>query len=310
MIDNTKEIKVKALLFSFIFFLILLILNWLVAKQTHKNDFYSLQYQEVIGKKVDALNVIIGTSHTTHGVQPRFLKSKFYNFALNGANPKFYLNWYVNIFKPCYKKPKYMVIGLDWFWFDNNWLYRRYEQDAEYFPTKVFLANLFNLYNFDKLMLLENRYPVFKYRKNLLGEIFHHNTTMFPVAKFDNGFIPFEESPFMVEELKPENVYNNPSQIADFKTLINLLCKDSIKVIFVVLPTYKLNNKRFNNLPNYKYFKHFANQNGFKMLNYNFDKPTFININKHYYADGGHLNYEGSKKFSAILANDLAYIMR
>ncbi|MCL2160203.1 MAG: hypothetical protein FWH48_12410, partial [Oscillospiraceae bacterium] len=99
-------------------------------------DHYDGQFQEIYEKRVNADYIFIGTSHTTHGVTPEEFEvsgKKFFNFALNGSNPSYYVWWYNDVFKANrYKKPKAILFGVDWFMFDTNWLWRRPEFDYPY----------------------------------------------------------------------------------------------------------------------------------------------------------------------------------
>jgi len=99
-------------------------------------DHYDGQFQEIFEKRVNADYIFIGTSHFTHGVTPEEFEvsgKKFFNFALNGSNPSYYLWWYSDVFKANrYVKPKAIIFGVDWFMFDTGWLWRRPEFDYQY----------------------------------------------------------------------------------------------------------------------------------------------------------------------------------
>lgn len=102
-------------------------------------DHYDGQFQEIYEKRVNADYIFIGTSHITHGVTPEELEKsgkKFFNFALNGSTPSYYVWWYNDVFKPNhYVKPKAIIFGVDWFMFDRNWLWRRPDFDYKYLRT-------------------------------------------------------------------------------------------------------------------------------------------------------------------------------
>ncbi len=93
------------------------------------------QYYELFTQTVAADILILGTSHATHGINPKFLEDKnpdhtFYNFALNGSNPTYYYEWYTGLFAEAgYPKPKMIVMCVDWFMFDDGWLWRRIAND-------------------------------------------------------------------------------------------------------------------------------------------------------------------------------------
>ena len=291
----------------------LLLLNYLLLRNSHQNDFGRLQYKEAINKVVNADNIIIGMSHATHGIQPAIINQKgntFFNFALDGANPNYYFNWYKYIFKPNYKKPTYLIVTLDWFFLDDKWLWRRFEQDSEYFTADLFFNLLYNKNGYNKTMLFENRYPVLKFKKILLPGIFHHDKTTFPISAYNNGFIPYVPKKVKVDEFYPEKVLIYKNQLATFEKLIGQFIADSIRVIFVTTPTYNLDPKPYVNLPIYNYYKSIASKYSIPYLNYNVEKRSIINSSINYYADGGHLNYSGSTVFSTLLKQDLEKIMK
>jgi len=104
-------------------------------------DHYDGQFQEIFEKRVNADYIFIGTSHFTHGVTPEEFEvsgKKFFNFALNGSNPSYYVWWYNDVFKANrYVKPKAIIVGVDWFMFDTDWLWRKPDFDYRYITNKV-----------------------------------------------------------------------------------------------------------------------------------------------------------------------------
>lgn len=291
----------------------LLLLNYLLARNSHHNDFGRLQYKEAINNKINADNIIIGMSHATHGIQPKIINTKgntFFNFALDGANPIYYFNWYKFIFKPNYKKPKYLILTIDWFFLDDKWLWRRFEQDSEYYNAELFFDLLIKKNEFDKTMLFENRYPVLKFKKLIIPGIFNHDKKTFPISGYNNGFIPFVPKEVKVDEFYPEKVVIHKKQLVKFEKLISQFNSDSIQVIFVTTPTYNLRSAPYIDLPIYNYYKSIAAKYSIPYLNYNTDKRSSINSTINYFSDGGHLNYAGSTEFSKILKRDLETILK
>ena len=104
-------------------------------------NHYDGQFLELGEKIVNAEYIFIGTSHVAHGITPQVFYrqsggTRFFNFALNGSNPSYYLWWYNDVFKGSgYNKPKAVIVGVDWFMFDSNWLWRRPDYDFRYLRT-------------------------------------------------------------------------------------------------------------------------------------------------------------------------------
>lgn len=290
----------------------LLVLNILLFKKSLQSDYYRLQYEEIKTHKVNANNVIIGTSHATHGIQPLIINkpgNTFFNFALNGANPEFYLLWYKALFKPYYKKPKHMIIAVDYFLFDRVKLWRKYEQDAEYFPNEVYWNDMFTD-SLENQMLFNNRYPVLKYRKSLVKELLSKNNDKVPLSEYKDGFIPCFAPGGQIERYFPQ--YNNVDEELrkNFEKLIQIINGDQIKIIFVITPTFNVHPEEYKSIAEYAYFDSLASRYSIPVLNYNTERPSFINKDSKYYADGGHLNSVGSIEFSKMLKQDLEAIIK
>ncbi|MBQ4354543.1 MAG: hypothetical protein IJC71_06585 [Clostridia bacterium] len=106
--------------------------------QQNKNRTYYHyygQYYELFNNVYNADTLFIGTSHASHGVNPLYIEENFpnrsfFNFALNGSVPSYYLNWY-NILKreANYPIPRTVIYCVDWFMFDTGWLWRRISYD-------------------------------------------------------------------------------------------------------------------------------------------------------------------------------------
>ena len=97
---------------------------------------YYGQYYELFNNVYNADTIFIGTSHASHGVNPLYIEEhfpdrSFFNFALNGSVPSYYISWY-NILKDEaeYPIPKTVIYCVDWFMFDTGWLWRRISYDT------------------------------------------------------------------------------------------------------------------------------------------------------------------------------------
>ncbi len=106
-------------------------------QQNKKRDnfHYYGQFYELFNNVYNADTIFIGTSHAAHGINPLYLEESmpdrsFFNFALNGSVPSYYLKWY-DIMKneAGYPTPKTVIWCVDWFMCDTNWLWRRISFD-------------------------------------------------------------------------------------------------------------------------------------------------------------------------------------
>jgi hypothetical protein len=278
---------------------------------------YKLQYDEVYNHRINADAIIIGSSHGTHGINPKYLDGldglKFYNFALNGSNPSYYLQWYENVFKPNYKKPKLIIYAVDWFMFDKDWLWRRYEQDSIYFSFGLFLKELFNIHHDlkSKITIVYNRYNIIRERDNLqyLFSQFHDTNGILDTEYYYDGFIP-DENKFNGTDIYNYNIKTDSKFKQDFIKLFNEIKHDNIKIIFLNTPEYILGRKSSSLNKNLTYLKEFALKNNVPFLSYNSVKITNINYDHTCYSDWGHMNTKGSTEFSKMLRKDLEPIIK
>ena len=105
--------------------------------QKYKNResyHYYGQFYEMFENMYNANVLFLGTSHAAHGLNPLYVEQEnpdwsFFNFALNGSNPQYYVDWY-DVFKESgYPTPEVIVFCVDWFMCDDGWLWRRLSFD-------------------------------------------------------------------------------------------------------------------------------------------------------------------------------------
>ncbi len=299
------------LFFTFIILVFASVINFAVGRRNKEPAHYKLQYEELVNSKNACNFLILGTSHATHGIRPSFLnlpEMSVYNFALNGSNPEFYFNWYNEIFKKTYQKPEYIIFCFGWYIFEEQWLWRKYEQDAEYFPCYVFINNLINFKRFDTKILLLNRFPFIKHKKiaDLLHIITNKPDMVMPVCDYDRGFIPSENNgPY---KLKSTEIRISLKQKKYFEKLIGMLVNDGIKLIFVSVPEYDIHYSD-SQLKSFDICKKNANKFSIPILNYNIEKRSDLNQQRKYFSDWGHLNSKGSIEFSKVLNRDLSKVL-
>jgi len=301
-------------------FLIILLLAAIINYDFGKNYYnhYELQYREIAEQKKAIDGIILGTSHGTHGIRPEVLDSlgiRFYNFSMDGGNPKFYWNWYTNIFAPNHPRPAYCIWATDWFLFDTVWLWRQYEQDSEYFPDSVFYANLKSA-EYDRRSLILNRIPFTKYKsyKDIPNLFRQYDESQFIISKYKDGFLPYWPKKIVrfknryINKLK-DNYKISSWQQHFFENLVQRMTSDGIKVILINTPEYGSKNEEYKKIIALNYLDSFAQKNGLPFLNYNLGNRCPINDDKDLFTDWGHLNDKGSELFSVILRKDLDSII-
>ena len=297
----------KVPLFIGILVLILILMNHWMDRTAYLH--FSLQYDEMFRPKVNANMVILGASQATHGINPKYLESdriRVFNFALNGANPVFYLNWYRKIFRRYYRKPSYVIYGVHWGMFDETILTRTLEQDSKYFPLHFFLQESRDLKGIETLIL--TRFPFMTERRQLPERLFKRKQReVFLRAKYYKGFIPFETKRDMTDVVHPK--YNSV-QIKAFEELLDEFGRDRLNVIFVHVPGYSPGYRSSDITEGLRLIRQMAERRNIPFLDYETKRKSVINMNSDYFSDCFHLNEKGSDAFSTVLGKDIGPFLR
>lgn len=311
-----KKFLGRLLLFSFCLSLLLLGLHFFQKKYNRDPPHYALHYQELYQAQTKSNAIIIGASHAVHGIRPALLNSEslqFYNFALNGAGPKFYEQWYKKIFSKEYPKPAVCLYAVDWFMFNEAWLWRSFEVDSEYFSWTLFQECLFDQ-SFNPTTLVYNRIAFLKYRKQLLDALrLNTENRTFPVKDYDRGFIPFytpfKAKNFVYEDAVEDLIHAKRQQDA-FVGLVKRMQEEGIQVIFVLPPEYQLDEKVYQS-EGALYLEALATSLEIPYLNFNTKlRDHRINDEQNNFSDWGHLNAQGSITFSQKLKKALAQLLQ
>ncbi|HMK52203.1 MAG TPA: SGNH/GDSL hydrolase family protein [Thermodesulfobacteriota bacterium] len=298
----------KKLFFLFVLIVILGFMNvWL---DRELNPHYPLQYSEVFHPKVNANMIILGASHATHGINPRYFDRdhlRVFNFSLNGAGPSFNLEWYRKIFRPNYPKPLYVIYGVHWGMFDENLLKRKFDNDSKYFPRHL-LFNEFSYLEALKILIL-NQFAFIRERKQLLPRIYGRQPEVFVASRYYHGFIPYERKGGL-EKKKDVKPKNSGAQIRAFEELLDELEKNKIEVIFVQAPGYLPARDDSNIEEGMKLLNRIAEERKIPFLDYDTKRITNINTDPSMFSDWLHLNEKGSDAFSKLLRGDLESVLK
>jgi hypothetical protein len=304
----------KKVLFFFIFFVLLFLINLWMGRES--NPQRPLQYHEVFHPKVKADVVIFGASNTAHGINPRYLEEghfKIYNFSMDGASPSFILNWYKKIFEPHYPKPLCVIYGVHWGMFDENFAQRRFEQDSKYFPGELLFREFLGARGLDDLervkTLLLNRFGIFRERKKLPNRLFRGEGNVYVLPRFYNGFIPYEREGGLDKkrDITPKNF---EAEIKAFEELLDEFEKNGIEVIFVEVPGYLPARNPSNIEEGNRLLNKIAERRKILFLDYDTNKITNINTDPRMFSDWIHLNEKGSDAFSKLLRSDLEFLFK
>ena len=304
---------IKKGLFLSILIIILVVMNFWMDREG--NPHYPLQYEEVFHPKVNADMVILGASHATHGINPKYLEKdhlKVFNFSLNGAMPYFYLKWYRKIFQRYYQKPDYVIYGVHWVMFQNRVHQRQLEQDSKYFPRNFLYEEFRDLKGIKTLIL--NKLTFIRERHWLperLAELFkkRREGSPFSLSKYYNGFIPYERKGGL-DKKKSVKPQNDIVQIRAFEELLDELEKNKIQVIFAHIPGYLPARDDSDILESIQLIHKIAEERNIPFLDYETERITSINTDPRLFSDWVHLNEKGSEAFSKLLRSDLELLLK
>ena len=296
----------KIVFFAIILLLILTLMNYWMDDES--SPHVPLQYDEVFHPKVNADVIILGASHATHGINPKCLESghlRIYNFALNGANPSFHLEWYRKIFQRYYKKPSHVIYGVHWAMFDSHILKRQLELDSKFFPLHFFIKEMKDLRTLKPLLL--NRFSFMRERKQLLPRLMRlfrkKGREVCPRSEYYRGYIPFETKRDLGKEVVNPKV--EELQWRAFEELLNEFERGGIKVIFVQVPSYLYGFDSPAIAENTRILREMAEKRKIPFLDYQMERVSSINTNDALFSDSAHLNGKGSEAFSKLLKKDL-----
>lgn len=278
---------------------------------------YIGQFNEIYSQNIKADVIILGTSHANRAVNPYWLEQgsdlKFFNFAMDGACPSYYLGWWEQVFVPSgYPMPKLVIFSVDWFMFDHDWLWRRIEQDYKYMrPTdgkeKPAEPEIKDIDSF--LTVLFNRVPVIYAR----DRIFDMLTEPEPVLT--DSELKIEDCPYYNGQIAIEGSYDGrrttasckfyDNEISDFRKLLDIFKGLEIPVLFLMVPEYLDGRRARMYEDGVALLRDIAAEYGIDFINYNEEYLTDFSLSPEYYYDWGHMNRQGSTEHSKLLRADL-----
>ncbi len=294
--------------FSLVLLSIFTALNIFQSFYNNEPGHYALQYTAAENPSVPFNSIIIGTSHATHGIRPAVIsdnQAQYYNFALNGGNSQFYLDWWDRVLLPNHPKIDRCIVSVDNFFVGTKNL-RKLEQDAEHFS-----ADLINQLFLDdtataKGEILVNLLPALKYRTRILESLqLSQGDNDYLMKEYDNGFVPFEtprdEKLFRPLQKKDRGI--SEIQKGHFVKLLQRISQSVNDIVLVIPPEYGTDQNEYKSLREFLQF--IQSQSGIVFLDFNgpLSQPEFQDASN--YSDPMHLNGKGSLLFSEYLGTAL-----
>ena len=290
-------------LFVFVFLIDFLIGNILGNYYFKKQRNYNYRTTYAIDStKADLL--IFGSSRANHHYQPEIFENRLGLTAYNVGRDGEFIFYHYAILKAILKRYSPKIIILDFSPGDfsrNNDFYDRLSYLLPYYKSHPEMRSIIELKSsFEKLKLLSYIYP---YNSSILP-IFSQNVVLQPEKKLDiDGYLPITR--ILDDSIK---VDNNPIKYEVDSTIINVYesyirdcIKSKVKLYIICSPYFrKSTNKDYS----VKLAIQIAKKYNVTFLDYLQDS-IFINHAK-LFDDPAHLNNEGAKLFSIIVADSIA----
>jgi len=305
----------KSLIFLFLIILTTFLLNKFQSIYNNEQIHFRYKYQEIFNNKVNSKYLFLGSSQVVHSINPQIInldnQRNSYNFAFNGANPKYFDDFYNIFIKQFYKEPDVIILGVESFLFDTTILQNKIEFDSEYFDKNLMYefvtSNKYEEYNLYTTDLIINYFPILKYRKDFKYSLrLNRGNPDYKKEKYQLGFMPYNR--ILNEYSKKRffsNVNINKEQVKYFKRFLNQLKQENKKVVILYCPELNPDENHFRNEKTVKIINDLANNYNFPVLNYNLEFISEINSDETLFSDWGHMNEKGSQIFSKKLSSDL-----
>jgi hypothetical protein len=283
--------------------------NWHVAGEY-------LVWTEIYNGNIDVQVAVYGSSRAWIHFNPEILKDstglETYNFGMDGLNFS-YQYFRHNQYLKFNKKPKYIIISGDLFFFEKEAGFYNYVQIMPYMlnnPDYIANRELFAFYKY-----AEYRIPLYRYM-GMGSELIRSMI----VALGLEGEKPYRINGYMGQELEWTDDFENAQkqkkqmdvkvdpQIRDlFYKFLDECLQSGITPIIVYSPEYYEYRDFVSNRDEViNTFKIAAQKYGLVFLDYSNDEISF---NKDYFYNSTHLNKKGSELFTAKFSVDLRNAM-
>ena len=302
-----------------LFFLPIALLAWpadiFISRNLKKSNWHVageyLVWTDIYNGKIDSEIAVYGSSRAWIHFNPDILQDstglKCYNFGMDGLNFSFQYFRHTQYLK-FNKKPKYIIVSGDLFFFEKEKGFYNYVQTLPYMlnnPDYITNRELFSVYNY-----AEYRIPLYRY----IGKDAELIRTMI-VALGLEGEKPYRIKGHMGQELEWTDDFENAQkhkkhmhvkvdpQIRDlFYQFLDECLQSGITPIIVYSPEYAEYRDFVSNREEViNTFKSAAGKYGLVFLDYSNDEISF---NKDYFYNATHLNKKGSELFTAKFSVD------
>jgi hypothetical protein len=261
-------------------------------------------WNEISDSDVNADMIIMGNSRAEWQFNPLIIDSilqiNSYILGFSGSSINRQVFKY-NIYNHYQKKPKWLIINIDYFntlvW--TNGFYR--EQLFPYFTIPYMREQILKVESFS---IIEKYIPIYRYTTykgiwTLLSE--EAKVVDIPIK----GYTPYDKSwdPTEYNKVKTFHFETDKRTVKMFDEFLSERKNEGVQVIFCYTPIYIGLTEKVDNLQEvYDTFHFYADKYNIPILDYTFSELSKDTCN---FFNATHLNKKGSELFSLQLATDL-----
>lgn len=246
--------------------------------------------------------LIFGSSRANHGYVPDIFEEKLHCSFYNTGRDGNYVLYNYAIFKGIIRRynPKFIIFDIRPE--DLTYLAVEYERLSLLLPYYKNHPEIRQIVNYkgplEKIKLLSAIYP---YNSLILQMIMGNLEFNKERVSDDKGYVPILKvmNNEKIDTIQISTFITDENKIHALKDIISVCQKNKIDLVFVNSPTWSVIKKS----PYDSILTNLCSENGANYFDISND-PVFINNNS-YFADKDHLNNEGARVFSAILAEKL-----
>lgn len=273
-------------------------------KLQHSADRRYIGWSKIVNEQLDADLVIMGSSRAWVQYSPALLDSilqiNTYNMGIDGSGLNRQIIRYEVYDHYQAKKPKYIVLNVDYF-SANEWSYG-YERE-QFFPYMWDSYMRKEIQKVEPMSWGERYMPVYRYvtYKGLYNVLYEQPLE----AKTYKGYMgqdrPWEAKAY--EELTTFHFNADERVMAMFEQFLEERKAERIQVIFCYAPIYIGFTNKVENLDEFfACYKDYAERYDIPILDYTYQE---LCMDTAYFYNATHLNRQGAELFSTQLAHDL-----
>lgn len=273
-------------------------------KLQHSADRRYIGWSKIVNEQLDADLVIMGSSRAWVQYSPALLDSilqiNTYNMGIDGSGLNRQIIRYEVYDHYQAKKPKYIVLNVDYF-SANEWSYG-YERE-QFFPYMWDSYMRKELQKVEPMSWGERYMPVYRYvtYKGLYNVLYEQPLE----AKTYKGYMgqdrPWEAKAY--EELTTFHFNADERVMAMFDQFLVERKAEGIQIIFCYAPIYIGFTNKVENLDEFfAFYKDYAERYDIPILDYTYQE---LCMDTAYFYNATHLNRQGAEIFSTQLAHDL-----